>query len=108
MLFRSGAPFDSLAAAAVVVVVAAVTRSHAAVAAVAQQEHQDDDPPQIVAAEAVADTIVAAHNTTSEFGIFELRRSFHVIPYSEFGANCRGGFLSLPCKKEGLPSGQCH
>ena len=75
-----GAPFVSLAAAAVVVV-AAVVGVHAAVTAVAEEEDQDDDPPQIVAAEAVADAVmIAAHNITSERKIFELRRSFHVIP----------------------------
>ena len=79
-----GAPRLCLAAAAVIVVVAAVPAPVAA--AVAEQENQNDDPPPVVVQAAAQTVIITAHRNTSEAGLFELHRSFHVIPRRHFCA----------------------
>ena len=59
-----------LAAAAVIVAAAAViavgNSVAAATAAVAEDQQQDNDPPPVVTAEAIADTVIVAHKTTSK------------------------------------------
>ena len=64
-----GAPLYSvafLAAAATAVVAAIVVVVVAAAAAVAEDQQQDNDPPPVVTAEAIADTVIVAHKTTSK------------------------------------------
>ena len=68
-----GAPFYSVAflAAAATAVIAAivvivVAAAAAAAAAVAEDQQQDNDPPPVVTAEAIADTVIVAHKTTSK------------------------------------------
>ena len=65
-----GAPFysdDFLAAAATAVIAAiVVVVVAAAAAAVAEDQQQDNDPPPVVTAEAIADTVIVAHKTTSK------------------------------------------
>ena len=99
-----------LAAAAVIVVVAAVPAPVAA--AVAEQENQNDDPPPVVVQAAAQTVIITAHRNTSEAGLFELHRSFHVIPRRHFCAEAgeklcltKGAGRGIIVGKDGFPVG---
>ena len=106
-----GAPRLCLAAAAVIVVVAAAAPVPV-VAAVAEQQDQDDDPPPVVVQAAAQTVIITAHRNTSEAGLFELHRSFHVIPRRHFCAEAgkklcltKGFGRDIMVGKDGFPVG---
>ena len=99
-----------LAAAAVIVVVAAVPAPVAA--AVAEQQDQNDDPPPVVVQAAAQTVIITAHRNTSEAGLFELHRSFHVIPRRHFCAEAgeklcltKAAACGIIVGKDGFPVG---